>query len=116
MVHIFTKFFYPVLKFLESGTVQNLKSAVLYVSDYFNLSDEDCQEKIKSGRATKVYDRVQWTMTYLKAAGLIISPKRGRYVITSKGKEVLNSDVTELNQKDLCKVSPEFEDFFHGKN
>ncbi|WP_353958290.1 winged helix-turn-helix domain-containing protein, partial [Muribaculum intestinale] len=50
MVPIFTKFFYPVLKFLESGTVQNLKSAVLYVSDYFNLSDEDCQEKIKSGR------------------------------------------------------------------
>lgn len=116
MVPIFTKFFYPVLKFLESGTVQNLKSAVLYVSDYFNLSDEDCQEKIKSGRATKVYDRVQWTMTYLKAAGLIISPKRGRYVITSKDKEVLNSDVTELNQKDLCKVSQEFEDFFHGKN
>lgn len=65
MVPIFTKFFYPVLKFLENGTVQNLKSTVQYVSDYFHLSDEDRQEKIKSGRATKVYDRTQWSMTYL---------------------------------------------------
>lgn len=45
MVPIFTKFFYPVLKFLENGTVQNLKSTVQYVSDYFHLSDEDRQEK-----------------------------------------------------------------------
>lgn len=115
MVPIFTKFFFPVLKFLENGEVQNLKSAVQFVSDYFHLSDKDCQEKIKSSRATKVYDRVQWTMTYLRAAGLIISPKRGRYLITPKGLEILGTGVTELNQKDLCKISPEFEDFLHGK-
>lgn len=114
MVPIFTKFFYPVLKFLENGTVQNLKSTVQYVSDYFHLSDEDRQEKIKSGRATKVYDRTQWSMTYLRAAGLILSPKRGRYLITSKGKQILDFGITELSQKDLCNISPEFEAFFHG--
>lgn len=115
MVPIFTKFFYPVLKFLENGTVQNLKSTVQYVSDYFHLSDEDRQEKIKSGRATKVYDRTQWSMTYLRAAGLILSPKRGRYLITSKGKQILDFGITELSQKDLCNISPEFEAFLHGK-
>lgn len=115
MVPIFTKFFYPVLKFPEDGTVQNLKTTVQYVADHFHLSDEDRQEKIKSGRATKVYDRVQWTMTYLRAAGLIISPKRGRYLITPKGKEILSSGISELNQKDLCEISPEFEAFLHGK-
>lgn len=115
MVPIFTKFFYPVLKFLEDDNVQNLKTAVQYASDYFHLSDEDRQEKIKSGRATKVYDRVQWTMTYLRAAGLIISPKRGRYQITQKGKNLLNTGITELNQKDLCQISPEFKAFSHGK-
>lgn len=46
MVPIFTKFFYPVLKFLENGTPQNLKSTEQYVSEYFHLSDEDRQEKI----------------------------------------------------------------------
>lgn len=115
MVPIFTKFFYPVLKFLEDGNVHNLKATVQYVSDYFHLSDEDRQEKIKSGRFTKVYDRVQWTMTYLRTAGLITSPKRGRYLITPKGLEVLSTGVTDLNQKDLCNISPEFEAFIHGR-
>lgn len=115
MVPIFTKFFYPVLKFLSDNEVQTLKTAQDYVADYFHLSDEDRQEKIKSGRATKVYDRVQWTMTYLRAAGLIASPKRGQYVITPKGHEVLDSGVKELNQKYLCEISPEFEAFLHGK-
>lgn len=115
MVPIFTKFFYPVLKFLQDSTVQDLKTTVQYVSDYFHLSNDERQEKIRSGRETKVYDRVQWSMTYLRAAGLIISPKRGRYLITHKGIEILNSGVTELNQKDLCEISPEFEAFLHGK-
>ena len=115
MVPIFTKFFYPVLKFLSDNEVRTLKTAQDYVADYFHFSDEDRQEKIKSGRATKVYDRLLWTMTYLRAAGLIASPKRGQYVITPKGHEVLDSGVKELNQKYLCEISPEFEAFFHGK-
>ena len=115
MVPIFTKFFYPVLKFLSSGDVQDLKNTCNYVADYFNLSPEDRIEKIKSGRATKVYDRTQWTMTYLRQSGLIESPKRGRYLITQKGLDMLSTGKTELNQKDLCEVSPEFEKFLHGK-
>lgn len=111
MVPIFTKFFYPVLKFLENGNVQDLKTTVQYITDYFELSEEDRLEKVKSGRVTKVYDRVQWTMVYLRSAGLIASPNRGRYLITGKGLEVLSSGITELNQKDLCSISPEFEAF-----
>lgn len=54
-------------------------------------------------------------MTYLRAACLILSPKRGRYLITSKGKQILDFGITELSQKDLCNISPEFEAFLHGK-
>lgn len=115
MVPIFTKFFYPVLKFLSNDEIQNLRTTVEYISDYFNLSEGDRQERVKSGRATKVYDRVQWTMTYFKSAGLITSPKRGKYLITPKGHEVLSSGIQDLNPKYLCKISPEFETFIHGK-
>lgn len=115
MVPSFSKFFYPVLKFLSNGEVQDLKDTCSYVADYFNLSPEDREEKIKSGRATKVYDRSQWTMTYLRQSGLVKSPKRGRYIITPKGLEMLATGKTEFNQKDLCNVSPEFKKFFHGK-
>ncbi len=115
MVPIFTKFFYPVLKFLSNGKIQTLKSTQAYVIDFFHLSESEQQEKVKSGRATKVYDRVQWSMAYLRAAGLIISPKRGQYVITEKGREVLASGITELDQKYLCDISPEFKKFLYGK-
>lgn len=115
MVPIFTKFFYPILIFLSNGEIQDLKSTCTFVADYFNLSPEDRIEKIKSGRATKVYDRSQWTMTYLRQSGLIESPKRGRYVITQKGLDMLATGKTELNQKDLCEVSPEFVKFLHSK-
>lgn len=86
-----------------------------YVVSYYHLTDEDCQAKVKSGRTTQLYDRVQWTMTYLKNAGMIDSPKRGQYNITQKGLDVLDSGVTELNQKSLSDMSPEFRDFLHGK-
>lgn len=115
MVPVFPKFFFPVLKFVGDGDIKNLKSTVSFVSDYFHLSDADRQEKIKSGRATKVYDRVQWSMTYLRAAGLIVSPKRGRYVITEKGKEILNSGISDLSQKDLSEISPAFKAFLKGE-
>lgn len=115
MVPVFTQFFYPILKFLSNGEIQDLKGTCAFVADYFNLSPEDRVERIKSGRATKVYDRSQWTMTYLRQSGLIESPKRGRYLITSKGLDMLATGKTELNQKDLCEISPEFEAFLHGK-
>lgn len=115
MVPIFTKFFYPVLKFLSDGSAQNLKSAQAYAIDFLHLSEEDQQEKTKSGRTTRVYDRVQWALTYLKAAGLVASPKRGLYAITDKGRKVLASGITELNQKYLCDISPEFKNFLYGK-
>lgn len=115
MVPIFTKFFYPVLKLLSNDEVQDTKAAALYVSDFFNLSDADRQEKTKSGRTTKVYDRVRWTMTYLRYSGLISSPKKGRYLITPKGHKVLDSGITDLNIKYLCEISSEFDAFVHGK-
>lgn len=115
MVPIFSKFFFPVLKFLSDDKIQDLKTTVEHVSEHFNLSEKDKQEKIKSGRSTKVYDRVQWSMTYLRNAGLITSPKRGQYLITSKGHQVINSGIKDLNQKYLCEISPDFEAFIHGK-
>ena len=115
MVPVFSKFFYPVLKFLASNEVQTLKSTVNYVIDFFELSQADCQEKVKSGQTTKVNDRVQWTMTYLKYAGLITSPQRGHYLITPKGLELIESGITDLTEKELCDISPEFENFFRGK-
>lgn len=115
MVPRFDKFFYPVLKFLEDQEIHNMKEAISFITDYFTFSEEDLQEKVKSGRCSKVYDRVLWTMTYLRESKLLVSPSRGQYQITAKGLEVLNSGISDFDAAYLCSISPEFQEFAKGK-
>ena len=116
MVPRFAKFFYPVLKFLSNDKIETIKSTISFIKSYFNLTNEDCVQKVRSGRTTQVYDRVQWTMQYLKAAELISSPKRGHYKITQKGLDVINSGINDLNNQYLCKISKNFKSFIKGKD
>lgn len=115
MVPVFWKFFLPVLKSLDDNKIHTIKSTMGKMATHFQLSDSDCEVKVKSGKTTQLYDRVQWAMTYLKRAGLISSPSRGNYEITPKGKDVLSSGITEMNQKYLSEISPEFADFIKIK-
>lgn len=116
MVPRFAKFFYPVLKFLSNDEIETIKSTISYIKTYFNLSETDCAQKVRSGRTTQVYDRVQWTMQYLKAAELISSPQRGHYKITQKGIEVIKSGITDLNNPYLCNISENFKFFIKRKD
>ena len=59
-----------------------------------NLSDEDLSEMLPSGKQSRYYNRVTWACTYLKKAGLIESPQRGKYKITSEGDKALASGET----------------------
>lgn len=54
----------------------------------FHLSTEELEETIPSG-GKKFSGRVGWARTYLKAAGLIISPARAVFLITKRGKQAL---------------------------
>ena len=116
MVPRFAKFFYPVLKFLSNRQIETIQSTISFVKTYFNLTEEDCMEKVRSGRTSKVYDRVQWTMQYLKAAELLTSPQRGKYQITTKGIDFINSGVTELNNKYFCEISENFRNFIKRRD
>ena len=55
----------------------------------FQITDEEAQELLPSGRMTTFASRVHWARTYLSKAGLLTSPKRNYHVITEKGRQVL---------------------------
>ena len=57
-----------------------------------SVSDAERQELLPSGRQAIFDNRVGWTRTYLKKAGLVASPSRGVYQLTEQGKQVLDSD------------------------
>ena len=114
MVPKFEEFFYPCLKCLSDGQVHTQVTLRKYVIDYFNLSEEDQNVLIKSGKKTQVFDKVQWTTSYFMQAKIVETPTRGNYQITQRGIDFLAKHPSGFNKKDLCEI-PEFQTFAIGK-
>ena len=78
----------PVLRLSASGEIK-LGDAVERISDEFNLTYHERNEKVPSGVLTRIRDRVNWSVTYLNEAGLVVRPRRGYFKITEIGRSVL---------------------------
>ena len=104
-VPVFEEFLYPFLLATKSKdmTVKEMKE---YVIEYFNLSEEDCNLMTKSGNATQVADKLNWSRQYLRRAMMIELPQRGVYRITERGKDYLKSH-DSIHKQDLLQY-PEF--------
>ena len=63
------------------------------------LTETDLKETLNSGKC-KYFNRIGWTATYLKKAGLINSNRRGAFNITSEGKKIVN-DKKEISNEFL---------------
>lgn len=93
----------PFLQFLNDGSTHTKKEAKAYLANYFDLSDSELSEFLPSGRQ-KVFDnRVSWASTYLKKAGLIVSPARATFMITGEGKKVLDENPEVIDPDYLMK-------------
>lgn len=91
-----------VLEFLADGLEHASKEMANPISDAFGLTDEERAERLPSQRQATIANRIGWARTYLKKAGLIISPRRGVFAITELGRTALSSgeviDNAYLNQ------------------
>lgn len=110
-VPIFEDFLYP---FLEATNNKDMSVSEMrqYIVDYFNLTDEDCSLRTKSGNSTQVVDRLNWVRQYLRRAQMIDIPERGVYRITQRGKDYLASH-SSLRKQDLMQY-PEFASYATG--
>ncbi|MBM6616983.1 restriction endonuclease [Bacillus suaedaesalsae] len=61
------------------------------------LTDEDLEELVKDGSERKFNNRVRWGKSYLENGGLLITLSPGKYVITERGLEVLESNPGYIN-------------------
>jgi len=91
----------PLLQYASDGKEHSLRDAITYLADIFNLIDEERKELLASGQQAVFDNRVGWARTYLKKADLLVSPKRGYFQITDKGKDVLIQNPGEINIKFL---------------
>ncbi len=100
----------PLLLFLGDEREHSLREAVETLASQFKLSEEERKELLPSGIQAKFNNRVGWARTYLKKAGLIEAPVRGKCRITQRGLEVLRNKPEYIDAK-LLKQFPEFVEF-----
>ena len=106
----FEDFLYPFMIQLKDKDIstKEMKNALV---KHFNLTEEDCSLKTKSGSAFQLNDRIGWCRQWLRRALFIEIPQRGIYSITQRGKDYLQSH-TDLRQEDLLKY-PEYAEYAH---
>lgn len=104
----------PVLKLAEDGKEHKFSHAVEALADQFSLSKEERNELLPSGSQAVFNNRVGWARSYLKQAGLLASPKRGFFVITARGQQLLAENPVVINVT-LLEQYPEFVEFKNRK-
>lgn len=92
----YDEMFKAFLNCLADGEEHPFKEIVAYCSDSFNLTEEERKLTTSSGQAI-ISNRVGWTRTYLKKAGLIVNTSRGILKITEEGKRVLSEKIIDLD-------------------
>ncbi len=103
--------------FLEClADMQQHKSKELrdIIAARLSVSDAERQERLPSGQQAIFDNRVGWTRTYLKKAGLITSPQRGIYQLTQQGKQVLDSNPDVIDNSFLEQFES-FRQFMHAE-
>lgn len=100
----------PLLDFLKDGKHHTTAELYTYLAKVFNMTEEDRRELLPSGKQHVFENRVGWARTYLKKAGLLDSPERGKVVIADRGKEVLSTKPERISVKFLMQY-PEFASF-----
>ena len=64
----------PLLIYASDGNEHSLRDAIEALAMKFSLTPDERREVLPSGRQATFDNRVGWSRTYLKKAGLLISP------------------------------------------
>ena len=89
--------FLDCLADMQPHTIQEIRDSI---ARSMSVSDAERHTILPSGQNVFV-NRISWTCTYLKKAGLITSSRRSTYQLTQLGKQVLNSNPNAIDNSFL---------------
>ncbi len=94
------QFMAPVLQVLSDGSERTNRQLCTLVADHVGLNEEQRSEVLASG-TLRYHDRVSWAVAFLKQAGALERPARGRYLISASGRALLAAHPGGITEKDL---------------
>ncbi|GAA6171511.1 restriction endonuclease [Colwellia sp. KU-HH00111] len=99
----------------EKNSEVKLRDVINQLADKFNLTENEREETLPSGKQRIIDNRVGWARTYLSKAGLLDITKRAHFVITERGIKALQDNDAVIDNKYL-KQFDEFIAFKDQKN
>lgn len=104
----------PLLRIAGDGKEHSLGEARTALGSEFKLTQAEQDELLPSGRQSRFANRVAWAKVYLEQGGLLLSPRRGHFVIADRGRQVLKAPPARIDIKFLEQY-PEFIEFRRPK-
>ena len=100
----------PLLQLSADGAEHSIREAVEVLANKFQLSTEDRNELLASGRETRFANRMGWARTALKKAGLVDATRTSHFRITDRGRALLSEKPETLSDKFLRRY-PEYVEY-----
>jgi len=88
MIPDFQTLMLPVLKAISKGDIP-FRDLSARLAQEFSLSEEEKNLKLPSGNDRVFDNRIRWVIFHLKNNGLLETPQRGVYTVTSEGRRLL---------------------------
>lgn len=100
----------PLLNFAADQHEHSLQDTVEALAIAFDLTLEEREELLPSGKQARFDNRVAWARSYFKQAGLVENTRRGFFKISQRGLDLLKTNPKKINIK-LLEQYPEFIEF-----
>lgn len=97
----FKYFYLSSLNFFRDNKIHTKREISEYNAKYFNLDENDKQEKTGKGNELKYKDRTNWAINHMFYANLLDKVKHGEYIITKEGQKVLEKNLDVIDDKFL---------------
>jgi restriction system protein len=82
----------PLLIFASDRKKHSIQESIDYLSKHFDLTENEKKELLPSGKQSIFDNRVGWSRTHLKKAGLLEYPTRSFFQITDRGLELIKTN------------------------
>lgn len=115
MVPRFTDFYIPVLHVMSDIEPIEINDLIDKVALHVNLSEGDKKETTGGGSQLRYRSNICWAVTDLNQGTFIERVKRGNYVITLKGLELLEENPPKIDRDFLASRSESFRDFLERR-
>lgn len=100
----------PVLQVAAEGETR-VPLAADVIADRIGLTEAEREEPLPSGKQKLLHNRIHWAKFYMTKAGLLDQPKRGVFVASVGGRDLLRKSPVRIDVE-MLKAYPAFMEFY----